>query len=105
MEIDSIVIVSLHTPKEKVWGRLDSLTQAGVTLQGINLHSFDDWLRQVLDAEPEVITLATIFYPMYRVERIARDEPSGEIPSLAQRFSNRIGISLLDYLRLPHKFA
>ncbi len=105
MEIDSIVIVSLHSPKEKVWGRLVSLNQAGVTLQGINLHSFDDWLRQVLDAEPEVITLATIFYPMHRVERIAQDEPSGEIPSLAQRFLNRIGISLLDYLRLPHKFA
>ena len=103
MEVDSIVIVSLHAPKEKLWGRLLSLTPAGVTIQGINLNSFDDWLRQVQDAEPDVITLATIFYPMHRVERIAQDEPSGEIPSLAQRFSNRVGISLLDYVRLPQK--
>ena len=105
MEIDSIVIVSLHSPKEKFWGRLLSLTQAGATLQGIDLNSFDDWVRQVLDAEPGVVTLATIFYPMHRVERIAQDEPHGEIPSLAQRFSNRVGISLLDYLRMPRKCA
>jgi len=105
MEIDSIVIVSLHLPKEKIWGRLLSLTQAGVTMQGIDLNSFDDWVRQVLEAEPEMVTLATIFYPMHRVERIAQDEPHGEIPSLAQRFSKRVGIPLLDYLRMPRKYA
>ena len=101
MEPDTIVILSLHSPKEKVWGRLISLTQAGVTIQGIELNSFDDWLHQILDAEPGVLPLATVFYPMHRVERIAQDEPTGEIPSLAQRFANRVGISLLDYLQLP----
>ena len=105
MEIDSIVIVSLHAPKEKIWGRLESLTAAGITMQGIDLNSFDDWLRQVLDSEPGVVNLATVFYPMHRVERIAQDEPSGEIPSLAQRFCSRIGISLLEYLRMPRKYA
>ena len=101
MELDTIVILSLHSPKEKVWGRLISLTQAGVTIQGIELNSFDDWLHQILDAEPSVLPLATVFYPMHRVERIAQDEPMGEIPSLAERFVNRVGISLLDYLQLP----
>ena len=101
MEPDTIVILSLHSPKEKVWGRLVSLTQAGVTIQGIELNSFDDWLHQILDAEPGVLPLATVFYPMHRVERIAQDEPTGEIPSLAERFVNRVGISLLDYLQLP----
>ena len=105
MEIDSIVIVSLLAPKEKIWGRLVSLTQAGITIQGIDLNAFDDWVSQVLDAEPGVVTLATVFYPMLRVERIAQDEPQGEIPSLAQRFSKRIGISLLDYLRMPRKYG
>ena len=47
MEIDSIVIVSLHSPKEKIWGRLHSLTPAGVTIQGIDLNAFDDWVRQI----------------------------------------------------------
>jgi hypothetical protein len=105
MEIDSIVIVSLHAPKEKIWGRLLSLTPAGVTMQGIDLNSFDDWVRQVLDYQPEVVTPTTIFYPMHRVERIAQDEPSGPIPSLAQRFSGRIGISLLDYLQMPRRYV
>ncbi|MBI2816423.1 MAG: hypothetical protein HYX72_05760 [Acidobacteria bacterium] len=98
MEIDSIVIVSLNSPKEKIWGRLKALTPAGVTIQGIDLNAFDDWLRQILDAQPAVITLSTVFYPMHRVERIAHDEPSGEIPSLSQRFTTRIGISLSEYL-------
>jgi len=103
MEPDTLVVLSLHNPKEKIWGRLVSLTEAGVTIQGIDLNSFNDWLRQVLDAEPDVLPLATVFYPMHRVERVAQDEPSGEYPSLAQRFSERVGISLVDYLRLPRK--
>ena len=101
MEPDSIVIVSLHAPKEKIWGRLLSLTAAGVTMQGIDLNAFDDWVRQALEAKPNTATLSTIFYPMHRLERIAQDEPSGEIPSLAQRFFGRVGVSLLDYLKLP----
>ena len=51
MERDSIVIVSLNTPKEKIWGRLLSLDAAGVTIQGIDLNGFDDWLRQVVAEE------------------------------------------------------
>ena len=101
MEPDSIVVVSLHGPKEKVWGRLLSLNAAGITVQGIDLNAFDDWVRQALDAEPNTVTLSTAFYPMHRVERIALDEPVGEIPSLAQRFSSRVGISLQEYLKLP----
>ena len=72
-------------------------------MQGIDLNSFNDWMRQVLDAEPQVITLATVFYPMHRVERVAQDEPAGDFPSLAERFADRIGISLIEYLRMPRK--
>ena len=103
MEPDTLVVLSLNNPREKIWGRLIALTEAGVTIQGIDLNSFDDWMRQVLDAEPEILPLATVFYPMHRVERLSQDEPSGELPSLAQRFSIRIGISLVDYLSLPRK--
>jgi hypothetical protein len=98
METDTIVIVSLNSPKEKVWGRLLSLNPAGITIQGIDLNAFDDWMRQILDAQPAVMTLSTVFYPMHRVERIAQDEPTGEIPSLSQRFTTRIGITLIEYL-------
>jgi len=103
MEPDTIVIVSLHAPKEKMWGRLLSLNAAGVTIQGIDLNGFDDWLRQVVDAEPELLLLSTIFYPMHRIERIAQDEPSGNIPSIAQRFRHRVGITLVEYLEMPHR--
>ena len=103
MEPDTLVVLSLNNPKEKIWGRLIGLTEAGVTIQGIDLNSFNDWVRQVLDAEPEVLALATVFYPMHRVERVAQDEAEGEFPSLAQRFTERVGISLVDYLRLPRK--
>jgi hypothetical protein len=44
------------------------------------------------------VGLATIFYPMHRVERIALDESKGDIPSLAQTFELKVGRSVLDYL-------
>jgi hypothetical protein len=103
MESDSIVIVSLNTPKEKIWGRLLSLNAAGVTIQGIDLNAFDDWLRQVVEMEPALLPLTKVFYPMHRVDRISQDEPSGDIPSVAERFRRRVGISLVDYLEMPHK--
>ncbi len=101
MEINSIVIVSLSSPKEKIWGQLVALNGSGVTLRGIELGSFDDFLRQVLDPEEGVVGLATVFYPMHRVERIALDEPSGALPSLAQRFQTKVGVSIQDFLGLP----
>ncbi|MFQ5724140.1 MAG: hypothetical protein ACE5G6_06570 [Terriglobia bacterium] len=98
MELNSIVIVSLHDPKERVWGQLVSLTQAGVTLRGIDLNSFDDFIRQVKSDAEDLVGLATIFYPMQRVERIALDEPQGSIPSLSQTFERQVGRSLFEYL-------
>jgi hypothetical protein len=100
LEPNSIVILSLHTPKEKLWGALSSMNSAGVTVRGIDLNSFDDFIRQVMDPEGERIGLPTLFFPMQRVERIALDEPHGSIPSLAERFEQRVGRSLRDYLAL-----
>lgn len=98
MELNSIVVVSLHEPKERVWGQLVSLTQAGVTVRGIELNSFDDFVRQVKRDAEDLVGLATIFYPMQRVERIALDEPQGSIPSLSQTFERQVGRGLLEYL-------
>ena len=100
LEPNSIVIVSLHTPKEKLWGSLVSMNVSGVTLRGIDLNSFDDFIRQVMDPEGERIGLPTLFFPMQRIERIALDEPHGSIPSLSGRFEQRVGRSLRDYLAL-----
>lgn len=98
MEINSIVIVSLASPKEKIWGQLISLNAAGVTVRGMDIGSFDDFLRQILAQEESTVGMAHVFYPMHRVERIANDEPSGSIPSLADRFRQKVGMSIQEYL-------
>lgn len=100
MEAHSIVVISLHTPKEKVWGELLALNTAGVTVRGIDLNAFDDFIRQVLHPEGERIGLPTLFFPMARVERIALDEARGSIPSLAESFERKVGRSLGEYLAL-----
>ncbi len=100
MDPHSIVIVSLQGPKEKLWGELLELHPAGITMRGIDLNSFEDFIIQVLHPEGERVGLPTLFFPMGRVERIALDEPSGSIPSLAERFEQKVGRSLLDYLAL-----
>ena len=98
MELNSFVIVSLREPKERFWGQLLALSEAGVTVRGIDVNSFDDFIRQVKNPEEESVGLATIFYPMARVERIALDEPKGSIPSLAQAFQRQVGRSVVEYL-------
>lgn len=98
MEINAIVILSLTAPKEKVWGQLLRLDSAGVTVRGMELDSFDDFVRQILDHEEAAPGMNTVFYPMHRVERIAVDEPSGTIPSLCDRFRSKIGLTIQEYL-------
>lgn len=98
MELHSIVIVSLHDPKERIWGELLALSQAGVTVRGIDLNSFDDFIRQVRSADESTVGMAMIFFPMARIERIALDEARGSIPSLAQTFERQVGRSVLEYL-------
>ncbi len=96
MKTNSIIIVTLHSPREKIWGQLLDLNPAGVTLRGLELSAFDDWLNQV--GSEESVGLATTFYPLHRVERVSLDEPVGNIPSLADTFSTKTGLTLLEYL-------
>jgi hypothetical protein len=98
MQPHSIVVVSLHSPKERVWGELVDMSSAGVTLRGIDIGAFDDFVRQVLHPEGDRIGLPTLFFPMLRVERIALDEARGSVPSLAETFERKIGRSLAEYL-------
>jgi hypothetical protein len=98
MEPNSIVIVSLHTPKEKVWGELIAINPSGITLRGIDLNSFDHLIRQMNEPDGERVGFPTVFFPMHRVERISLDEPSGSIPSMDELFARKLGRSLKDYL-------
>jgi hypothetical protein len=100
MEPHSIVVLSLHSPKERLWGELLDMSSAGVTMRGIDLSSFDDFVSQVLHPEGDRIGLPTLFFPMLRVERLALDEPRGSVPSLADVFEKKVGRSLAEYLSL-----
>jgi len=94
----SPILVVLHTPREKCWGMLDEISSAGVFLRGIDLKAFDDWLSAVIHDEP-FIGLGSLFFPMWRVERIARDETSEEVPSLRQQVEQRTGRSFEELLK------
>ncbi|MBI3483667.1 MAG: hypothetical protein HY012_00735 [Acidobacteria bacterium] len=98
MKPHCIVVVSLHSPKERIWGELLEMNVAGVTMRGIDLNSFDDFIRQVRDPEGDLVGLPTLFFPMMRIERVALDEARGSVPSLADTFEQKVGRSLLDYL-------
>src|SRR5713101_5354079 len=98
MEIHSIVVISLHSPKEKLWGELLAITPSGITIRGIDLNSFDHFVGQINVPDGERTGLPTLFFPMNRVERIALDESSGSIPSLSEVFARKVGRSLTEYL-------
>jgi len=98
VELHSIVVVSLHTPKEKVWGELIDISPAGITVRGVSLESFDEFVRQARDPDGESIGLPTVFFPMLRVERLAMDERQGSVLSMADLFEQKVGCSLPAYL-------
>lgn len=99
-EKNAPVIINLVNPKEKFFGLLMSLSAAGITLRAINLDAFDDWVRQVAHDDEPNLDLITMFVPLFRVERVFLDEPSGSIKSYAQRFEDAVGTPLAKYLGL-----
>jgi hypothetical protein len=99
-EKNALVILNLINPKEKFFGMLTALSPAGITVRAINLDSFDDWVREVARGEELNLDLMTMFVPLFRVERVFLDEPSGAIKSFAQRFEDAVGTTLANYLGL-----
>jgi hypothetical protein len=98
----SCVILNLINPKEKVWGVLLSLSNVGVTLRGINLDTFDDWIRQVArGGDEQTVDLVTMFVPLFRLERLFLDEQVGSVPSYTDYFEQVVGMPLRRYLALP----
>ena len=69
-----------------------------MTIRAINLDSFDDWVRQIARGDEPNIDLLTMFFPLFRVERIFLDEPSGAIRSYSQLTEGVVGKPLRQYL-------
>lgn len=93
----AVVIVYLQSPRERFWGVVRFLDATGIVVQGTDLNSFDDWVRQVA-SEGEGAAPSTVFFPLLRVEKVLVDAPSGAAPSLAQEFERRIGRPVLSFL-------
>lgn len=101
-EQSSLVIVNLVNPKEKFFGVLSALSPAGATIRAINLDSFDDWIHQIARNDEYSLDLVTMFVPLFRVERIFLDEPSGSIKSYSQRFEEVVGQTVHQFLGITN---
>ena len=87
-----------NTPREKFWGAILEITAAGLSVRGIDLNSFDDFIGLVREGEP--VSPSAVFFPMHRIERIELDLRNGDIPSLAERFASKSGHDFAEVLGL-----
>lgn len=91
MNPDDLVTIHLAAPREKFWGVLLALTPAGVTVRGVALESFEDYLRQTGRAEPPLLGAVTAFFPAHRLDRVELDETAGAVEGLGARFRRVTG--------------
>jgi hypothetical protein len=96
----ALVLVHLANPTEKFWGTLDRLETVGVTFRGISLDSFEEWVTELARQEASGLGLATMFVPLFRVERIFLDEEVGEVESYRRRFERRVGERVERFIRV-----
>jgi hypothetical protein len=85
IEEKSYIVVYLQNPREVFWGKLIFLKPEGVQIRGLNINSFNEWLR-----ERETFTLSTIFFPMLRVEKILLDESAKESLSFKEQAEKKV---------------
>lgn len=91
MRSGDMVTVHLGAPREKYWGVLVTLDAAGVTLRGVALDTYEDWLRQAASALPALLGAVTVFFPAHRIERVELDESTGVVEGLGARFRRVTG--------------
>ena len=84
------VLLYLRDPHEKLWGVLRERDASGVTIEGLDLASFDAWMAQEERGETG-INPSLVFVPMTRVERVLLDRGTAELPSLSEGFLARTG--------------
>jgi hypothetical protein len=98
MRVHYIVIVNLTAPRQRFLGKLLDLTTAGITLRGIDLDAFEDWLNHIAAREESGVQATTTFFPLHRVEKMILDESLGAIPSLSSAFLAKVGTPIEKHL-------
>lgn len=101
MNPGSFVLVHLCAPREKFWGLLEQRDASGVTVRGLAVEGFEDWLQEITREASPSFSPATVFFPLQRVERISLDETIGDAESLADRFRRIVGEDPRSYLAPP----
>ena len=96
IEANTSVILVLHSPREKVWGVLEDISNSGVYVRGLDLNAFEDYIGAIQRHE-DFIGLSDQFFPLWRVERIIKDEMMGGVPALAEQFEERTGKKISDF--------
>lgn len=91
IETGESVIIILNNPREKLFGVLHEINASGVFLRAIDLNYFDEWTRAIANGE-QYLPMQDYFLPMWRVERLTRDESSAGLLSLTEQFSQRTGL-------------
>ncbi len=101
MKIGSFVLVHLSSPREKFWGLLEHSDASGVTVRGLGVEGFEEWLREIVREKSPTFSPSTVYFPLHRVERMSLDETIGEAVSLAERFRRAVGKDPRNYLETP----
>ena len=96
IETGESVVLVLHTPREKLLGIIDEINQAGIFVRCIDLGYFDDWCGSIVNGEP-YLPMSDYFFPMWRRERMVRDESTEDTPSMAEQFKQRTGRHLGEF--------
>lgn len=96
IETGEAIVLILQNPREKIFGLLHEIGAAGVFVRGVDLNYFDEWARAIKNNEP-FLPAQDYFFPMWRVERLSRDENSEEMPSMLEQFSRQTGLRFEDF--------
>ncbi len=98
MKLNSIVIVNLQSPRGRFFGRLLDMAAHGITVRGIDLNAFEDWMDHITHREESGVQPNTVFFPIHRIEKIIMDEGIGAIPSLSDTFLTKVGSAVEEHL-------
>ena len=90
LKAGDFVHVQLIDPSERLWGRLDELNPAGVTMRCIDVSQLEVFKFQ-FKTERKVYP-QTVFFPMRRVQKVDLDESMDHVPSVIQSIKDITGL-------------
>ena len=99
MKSGSIIILNLQDPREKLIGKLLAISPSGITIKGVDVNSFNDWMKQFTHKQTTTTIFATtVFFPMHRVVSCYLDENMGDAPSFSSQFRERTNQKITEVL-------